>query len=191
MRISMVISITSTHYRNYLLRNIFCSFSRLSDTILFLRLVASGCFSMNFVCKLKSIIVTDYVIPETVRWDNKDYSIKLFLRFQCNIMHMRHSSPNHQPSRDLYHLWFYFSRNTLKGAQKKYGTRSFRFLKKNFAVNFDQNNSKNWRWHCWTLSSWTKFWLYILCEKTNFLCHGQKWARLWFGSCEKITIKKP
>ena len=30
----------------------------------------------------------------------------------------------------------------------------------------------------------------MLCGKTNFLSHGQKWARLWFGSYEKITIKQ-
>ena len=30
----------------------------------------------------------------------------------------------------------------------------------------------------------------MLREKTNFLSHGRKWVRLWFGIYENIKIKK-
>ena len=36
-----------------------------------------------------------------------------------------------------------------------------------------------------------KIWIVNLCEKkTNFVSHGRKWARLWFGIYEKIKIEK-
>ena len=59
-----------------------------------------------------------------------------------------------------------------------------------FGLNITQNNSKNLKWHCWTLSIWIKCGQWILREKTNFLNPGRKWARLWFGIFEEIKIKE-
>ena len=35
-----------------------------------------------------------------------------------------------------------------------------------------------------------KIWIVNSMWEPNFLSHGQKWARLWFGITEKINIKK-
>ena len=63
-------------------------------------------------------------------------------------LYMSHLSPN-RPIRDPHYFGF-FLRNMLKGVPKKSHTRSFRFFEKFFGVNITQNNSKNWKWNCWS-----------------------------------------
>ena len=91
---------------------------------------------------------------------------------------MRHSSPN-RPSRDTYSFWFFFHVICCKASENKYRIWSVRFFEKKIGVNTTQNNSKHW-----------KFKRQILCAKTKFLSHGQKWARLWLGSYEKMKMRK-
>ena len=108
---------------------------------------------------------------------------------RCFNIYMSHSSPN-RPSRDSHYFGFFSPWNMLKGVPKKSRPRSFRFFVKIFGMNITENNSKNYKRHCCTLSIWMKFWQWILFEKTNFLSRGPKWARLWFGICDKIKIEK-
>ena len=80
--------------------------------------------------------------------------------------------------------WNFFSRNILKGVQKKYRTRSFRFFEKIFGANIIQKKSKTENYtderyrFGWTLNS--KFYV----REQIFWAKGES-ARLWFGIYKK------